>query len=178
MAKSKWTVDPAHSSIDFSIKHMMISRVKGSFHDFDASVEADPEDLTTADIEFNIDVASIDTRNKDRDNHLRSDEFFDVENYPTMTFKAKNIVRKGDNEYDVTGDLTIRGTTRSETFSVTFEGQNKDPMTGNEKAGFSGEGKINRSDYGLTWNVALETGGVVAGDEIKISLEFQFVKEA
>lgn len=178
MAKAKWVVDTVHSSIDFSVKHMMISTVKGTFHNFDASIEADPTDLTTADIEFNVDVASIDTRNSDRDNHLRAADFFDAEQYPKMTFKSTNIVKKSENEYDVTGDLTIRGTTHPETFSVTFEGQSKDPMSGSEKAGFSGEGKIKRSDYGLEWNVALETGGVLVGDEIKISLEIEAAKEA
>lgn len=178
MAKSKWTVDASHSSIDFSLKHMMIARVKGAFHDFEASIEADPADLTTANIQFEVDVASIDTRNSDRDAHLRSADFFDVEKYPTMTFKSTNIVKKSENEYDVTGDLTIHGTTRPETFSVTFEGLAKDPMSGNEKAGFSAEGSINRTDYGLTWNAALETGGVLVGEEIKISIQIEASKEA
>lgn len=177
MAKTKWKIDPSHSSIDFSIRHMMISRVRGSFHKFDATVEADPEDLTTANIEFTIDVSSIDTRNEDRDNHLRSADFFDVEKYPHIMFKSTNITKTGDNEYDVTGDLTMHGTTRSETFSVTYEGQSKDPMSGNIKAGFSGKAKIKRHDYGLTWNVALETGGVVAGENVDVSFEIQATKE-
>lgn len=177
MAKTKWAIDTAHSSIDFSVKHMMIAKVKGTFHKFDASIEADPTDLTTADIKFSVDVSSIDTRNSDRDAHLRSADFFDAETYPTLTFHSTNIVKTGDDEYNVTGDLTIRGVTRSETFSVTFEGQGKDPW-GNEKVGFSAEGKINRSDYGLTWNAALETGGVLVGDQIKISLQIEAAKEA
>lgn len=177
MTKSKWNVDLAHSSIDFSVRHMMISRVKGTFHNFEASIQADPNDLTSADIEFNIDVASIDTRNNDRDNHLRSADFFDVEKYPYITFKPTNIVKKSDTEYDMTGDLTIRDTTRSETFAVTFEGQSKDPMSGVEKAGFSAEGEIKRSDYGLTYNAPLETGGVLIGDEVKISIHIEATKE-
>lgn len=172
MTNSKWTVDSAHSSVEFSVKHMMIAKVKGVFNEFIANIEANPTDLTTAKIDFTVDLASIDTRNKDRDAHLRSADFFDVENNPSMTFKSTGIENTGDGEYDVTGDLTIAGVSRSETFSVTFEGQGKDPW-GNEKVGFSAEGKINRSDYGLTWNAALETGGVLVGDAIKISLQIE-----
>lgn len=177
MSKTKWAVDAAHSSVEFSVKHMMISKVKGVFNEFSANVEADPSDLTTANIEFKIDVASVDTRNADRDAHLRSADFFDVENNPVMTFNSTSIKNNGDGEYEVTGDLTIRGITRSETFEVTYEGQGKDPW-GNEKVGFSAEGKIKRSDYGLTWNAALETGGVLVGDQIKIALQIQASKEA
>jgi polyisoprenoid-binding protein YceI len=177
MAKTKWAVDTTHSSIDFSIRHMMIAKVKGTFKQFEASIEADPHDLTTADISFSVDAASIDTRNDDRDAHLRSADFFDVENHPKLTFKATKIVKTGDGEYDVTGDLTIRGVTRSETFRVTFEGSGKDPW-GNHKAGFSAEGTIKRSDYGLTWNAALETGGVLVGDDVKIHIEIEAVEQA
>jgi polyisoprenoid-binding protein YceI len=176
MAKTKWAIDPTHSSVDFSIRHMMIAKVKGSFNQFDATIEADPEDLTTADITFSVDTASVDTRNDDRDAHLRSADFFDVENHPKMTFKATKIVKTGDGEYDVTGDLTIRGVTRSETFKVTFEGAGKDPW-GNHKAGFSAEGTIKRSDYGLTWNAALETGGVLVGDDVKVHIEVEAVAQ-
>lgn len=177
MAKQKWVVDAAHSSIDFSIKHMMVAKVKGSFHSIEASIDADLEDLTTANIEFSVDVASIDTRNGDRDNHLRSADFFDVENNPKMTFKSTKIVKKNDSEYDVTGDMTIRGTTSPETFHVTYEGFGKDPW-GNEKAGFSGQGAIKRSEYGLSWNAALETGGVLVGDQVQISIEIEAAKQA
>ena len=177
MSKSVWAVDPTHSSIDFTVKHMMIANVRGTFHNFEAKIEADPYDLTTANIQFSIDVASIDTRNNDRDAHLRSGDFFDVEKYPKIEFQATNIVKKRDGEYDVTGNLTIRGVTRQETFSVTFEGAGKDPW-GNEKVGFSGTGKIKRSDYGLTYNAVLETGGVLIGDEVKISIEIEGVKQA
>ncbi len=177
MAKSKWAVDTAHSSIDFTIRHMMIAKVKGTFHTFEAEIEADPEDLTTADVQFTVDVSSIDTRNSDRDAHLRSADFFDAEQHPKITFRSTRIVKTGDGEYDVTGDLTIRGVTRPETFSVTFEGSGKDPW-GNEKVGFSAEGTIKRSDYGLTWNAALETGGVLIGDEVKVFLEIEASKQA
>jgi len=177
MAKSKWVVDAAHSSIDFTVKHMMIANVKGAFHKFDAEIEADPEDLTTADVRFSIDVTSVDTRNPDRDAHLRAPDFFDAEKYPTIEFRATKIERKEDGEYKVTGDVTIRGVTRPETFDLTFEGVGKDPW-GNEKAGFSAQGKIKRSDYGLTYNAVLETGGLLIGDEIKVSLEVEAVKQA
>lgn len=172
MATTKWTVDPVHSGIDFSVKHMMVSRVKGTFHDFEAVLEADPNDLTTGNIEFSIDLSSVDTRIEKRDNHLRSEDFFHVEKHPKATFKVTNVEKKGDDEYDVTGDLTILGTTVSETFSVTFEGQAKDPA-GNEVIGFSAEGEISRSKYGLTYNAALESGGVVVGDKIKISADIE-----
>ena len=175
MTKTKWAIDPTHSSVDFSIKHMMIANVKGTFNSFDAQIEANPEDLTSASIEFKVDLSSIDTRNVDRDNHLRSADFFDVENNPTMTFNATSIVSNGDGEYDVTGDLSLHGVTQKETFTVTYEGSGKDPW-GNEKAGFTVEGAIKRSDYGLTWNSALETGGVLVGDKVKISLDIQAAK--
>jgi len=177
MSKSKWIVDSTHSSIDFTIKHMMISKVKGTFHTYDAEIEADPTDLTSANILFNVDLASIDTRNNDRDAHLRSADFFDAEQNPKMTFQSTNIVKKSEDEYEVTGDLTLHGVTRSETFSVTFEGAGKDPW-GNEKVGFSGKGTIKRSDYGLTYNALLETGDVLIGDEVKVAIEIEAAKQA
>lgn len=175
MTISKWALDPAHSSVDFSIRHMMIANVKGAFHNFSATIEADPTDLTTATIEFTVDTASVDTRNKDRDAHLVSADFFDVENFPNLTFRATNIEKNDEGEYNVTGDLTLHGVTKQETFAVTFEGQGKDPW-GNEKVGFSATGSVNRSDYGLTWNAALETGGVLVGDKVKINLQLQAAK--
>ena len=175
MAKTKWVVDPTHSSVDFSIRHMMFTNVKGAFHTYDATIEADPTDLSSADISFSVDLASVDTKNADRDNHLRSADFFDVESKPKMSFTATKIEKNDEEEYSVTGDLTLNGVTKEETFTVTFEGQGKDPW-GNEKAGFSAEGTLNRSDYGLTWNAALETGGVLVGDKVKVSLQIQAAK--
>lgn len=175
MAKSNWAVDVSHSAVDFSVKHMMIAKVKGSFHNFEAQISADPQDLTTADIAFQIDLSSVDTRNGDRDAHLKSADFFDVENHPKLLFQATKIVGSGDGEYEVTGDVTLHGVTRSETFAVTFEGIGKDPW-GNEKAGFSAKGSLKRSDYGLTYNAVLETGGVLIGDEVKVSLEIEAAK--
>jgi polyisoprenoid-binding protein YceI len=175
MTKQKWAVDAVHSSIDFSIKHLVIAKAKGNFQSFEATIEADPEDLTTADIEFTVDIASIDTRNADRDNHLRSADFFDIENYPKLTFKSTKIVKTDDGEYDVTGDLSLHGVTRPETFKITYEGTAKDPW-GNEKVGFSGSGTINREDYGLTYNAALETGGVLLGSKVNVTIEIEAQK--
>ncbi|MBS4216097.1 MULTISPECIES: YceI family protein [Neobacillus] len=175
MTKTKWALDPAHSSVDFSVRHMMIANVKGTFNSFSANIEADPADLTTANIEFSVETSSVDTRNQDRDGHLVSADFFDAANYPAMTFKATNIEKTDDGEYNVTGDLTLRGVTKQETFAVSFEGQGKDPW-GNEKVGFSAAGTLNRSDYGLVWNAALETGGVLVGDKVKINLQIQAAK--
>ncbi|MBD2846915.1 YceI family protein [Paenibacillus sp. IB182496] len=177
MTVQKWAVDAGHSSVDFSIKHMMIARVKGTFHTFEADIEANPEDLTTASIEFRVDLGSIDTRNADRDNHLRSGDFFNVEKNPQMVFTAKQIVSTGSGDYRVTGDLLLNGLTRTETFVVTYEGSGKDPW-GNDKVGFSAKGAILRSDYGLTYNSALETGGVLIGDEVKIAIELEAAASA
>ncbi|WP_284035927.1 YceI family protein [Neobacillus sp. 114] len=175
MTKTKWALDPAHSSVDFSVRHMMIANVKGTFNSFSANIEADPADLTTANIEFSVETSSVDTRNQDRDGHLVSADFFDAANFPAMNFKATNIEKTDDGEYNVTGDLTLRGVTKQETFAVSFEGQGKDPW-GNEKVGFSAAGTLNRSDYGLVWNAALETGGVLVGDKVKINLQIQAAK--
>ncbi|MCC2686024.1 MAG: YceI-like protein [Paenibacillaceae bacterium] len=177
MAKTKWVLDASHSSIDFSVKHMVIAKVKGTFHTFEATIDADQHDLTTANIEFSVDIDSIDTRNTDRDNHLKSADFFDAEHFPKMTFKSDKITKKSDGEYDVAGQLTIHGVTRPESFLVTYEGEGKDPW-GNTKVGFSGHGTINRSEYGLKYNAALETGGVLIGDQVQISIEIEASKPA
>ncbi len=175
MTKAVWTVDEAHSTIEFSVRHMMIAKVKGLFHQFSASVEADPEDLTTADISFQIELNSVDTRNNDRDNHLRSADFFDIEKFPVMGFKSTIISKTGTASYEVTGDVTLHGITKTETFKVEFEGSGKDPW-GNEKAGFSVKGNLKRSDYGLTYNAVLETGGVLISDDVAVSLEIEAAK--
>ncbi|OPA79382.1 hypothetical protein BVG16_09885 [Paenibacillus selenitireducens] len=177
MSNSKWAVDVAHSSIDFTIKHMMIAKVKGSFHTFEAQIVADPEDLTTAKINFNVDLGSVDTRNNDRDNHLRSADFFDIANNPTLNFESSQIIKVSDDEYDVTGAVTLHGVTRFETFRASFEGAGKDPW-GNTKVGFSATGALKRSDYGLTYNAVLETGGVLIGDEVKVFIEIEAAEQA
>ncbi|RSD28431.1 YceI family protein [Mesobacillus subterraneus] len=169
---AKWTVDQAHSAIGFEVKHMMVSKVKGSFESYTANVEAaDLTDLTTASIAFKIDTASINTRNEDRDNHLKSADFFDVENNPTIDFQSTNITKDGE-DYKVAGDLTINGVTKPVTFDVEFGGKGTNPW-GVEVSGFEAETKINREDFGLTWNAALETGGVLVGKEIKIKVELE-----
>lgn len=177
MTKTTFKVDPAHTSIDFSVKHMMVSKVKGTFHDFNVQFVADPEDLTTAEIVVTIDASSVDTRNKDRDGHLKGDDFFGVANYPNLVFKSTTVTKKSDEEYEITGDLTIRDVTNQETFTVVFEGQGQDPW-GNQVFGFSADGTINREAYGLTYNAALETGGVLIGKDVKFNIELEATKEA
>lgn len=169
---AKWTVDQSHSSVGFEVKHMMVSKVKGQFESYTAEVEAaDLTDLTSASIAFKLDVASINTRNDDRDNHLRSADFFDVENNPTIEFASSSITKDRDN-YRVTGDLTIKEVTKPVTFSVEFNGKGTNPW-GVEVYGFEAEAKINREEFGLTWNAALETGGVLVGKDIKINVELE-----
>ncbi|GEK33160.1 YceI family protein [Kurthia sibirica] len=172
MTKSIFKLDGAHSNLGFQVKHMMIAKVKGSFDTFEAHLNLDPEDLTTAEIEFTIDTASIDSRNEDRDTHLRSADFFDVEVYPKMTFVATDIKRVSDGEYKLTGDFTIKGVTRPVTFDVEYGGRGMNPW-GLEVIAFEAEAKINRKDFGLTWNNALETGGVLVGDEIKLKVDIE-----
>ncbi|GMA62509.1 YceI family protein [Alicyclobacillus fastidiosus] len=177
MAKTTWAVDASHSEIGFSAKHMMFTTVRGSFKKFEATVVADPEDLSTAEIDFTIDVASVDTRNEDRDNHLRTGDFFDVENYPTITFKATETKKTGEHEYDMIGDVTIHGVTKPVTFHVVYQGTGKNPW-GAEVAGFEATAAISRKDFGLTYNAALETGGVLISDQVKLNLEIQASKQA
>ncbi len=169
---TSWTVDKSHSTVGFEVKHMMVSKVKGQFVDYTANVEAtDLADLTTASIAFTFDVASINTNSEDRDNHLKSEDFFDVQKYPTISFQSTNITKDGD-DYAVTGDLTIKDVTKPVTFEVEFGGQGKNPW-GVEVYGFEAQAKINREEFGLTWNAALETGGVLVGKDIKINVELE-----
>jgi len=177
MTKTTFKVDPAHTSVDFSVKHMMVSKVKGTFHDFKVQFVADPEDLTTAEITFDIDASSVDTRNKDRDGHLKTGDFFEIEKYPSILFKSTKVEKKSDDAYEVTGDVTIKDVTKQETFKVVFEGQGQDPW-GNQVFGFNAEGTLNREAYGLTYNAALETGGVLIGKDIKFSIDLEAMKEA
>ncbi|WP_102027790.1 YceI family protein [Salirhabdus sp. Marseille-P4669] len=174
---SKWIVDQSHSAIGFEIKHMMVSKVKGQFDSYTAEVEAeDLTDLTNANIAFKFDVSSINTRNEDRDNHLKSGDFFEVEKYPTIDFKSTSITKDGD-DYKVAGDLTIKNVTKDITFDVEFGGKATNPW-GVEVYGFEAEAKINREEFGLTWNAALETGGVLVGKDIKIKVELELNPEA
>ena len=168
----KWAVDSTHSSVGFEVKHMMVSKVKGQFESYTADVEAaDLTDLTTATIAFKFDVASLSTRNEDRDNHLKSADFFDVESHPSIDFTSTSITKAGD-DYKVTGDLTIKGVTKPVTFDVEYGGKGTNPW-GVEVYGFEAEAKINREDFALTWNAALETGGVLVGKDVKIKVELE-----
>lgn len=172
---TKWVIDPTHSELTFKVRHMMITNVKGAFKDF--SVAVDGEDIFNSRVEVKIDPSSITTNNADRDNHLKSADFFDAETYKEITFKSTSITPKSDGDYEVKGLLTIKGVRKEITLDVEFGGINKDPW-GNEKAGLSVNGKINRQDWGLNWNAALETGGVLVSDEVKISGEIQFIKQS
>jgi len=170
---AKWNIDLGHSAINFQVKHMMVSKVKGVFDSYSADIEAaDLSDLTTANISITIDAASINTRSEDRDNHLKAADFFDTEQYPNITFKSTSITKKSGGEYAVTGDLTIKDVTKSVTFDTEFNGKGTNPW-GQEVYGFEAETTINREDFGLTWNAALETGGVLVGKDIKISVELE-----
>lgn len=170
---STWSIDPAHSHVEFAVRHLMISTVKGRFAEFTGTVEVDPTDLTSAKLNVTINTASLDTRTTDRDNHLRSADFFDVANHPTITYVSKRVEKRGD-DYTVIGDLTIRGVIREVPLTVTLTGQAKDPW-GNQKMAFEATAKINRTDFGLTWNAALEAGGVLVGEEVKISIDVQLL---
>ena len=174
MKTTKWVLDPTHSEITFKVKHLMISNVKGAFKTFDASI--DGEDFRTSNFNVTIDTGSISTNNDDRDAHLKSPDFFEVEKYPEITFVSTSLKKVDDNEFKLIGDLTIKGTTKEIELDTEFGGFMKDPY-GNEKTGFSINGKLNRKDFGLNWNAALEAGGVMVGNEIKVNAEVQFVKQ-
>ncbi len=171
---SKWVLDPSHSELLFKVKHLMISNVKGEFTKFNA--EIDGEDFTKAKITAAINAASVNTNNEQRDAHLRSADFFDTDNFAELSFESRTFVKTGDDMYKLTGVLTMKGVSNDVTLDVEFGGINKDPW-GNEKAGFSFNGTINRKDWGLNWNAALETGGVLVSEEVKISGELQFAKQ-
>ena len=174
MATTKWVMDPTHSELTFKVKHMMISNVKGEFQKFD--VEVDGEDLLSSNFDVTIDASSIYTNNHDRDNHLRSADFLDAENHKKIHFKSTGATKIEEGRYELGGELTIRGNKRPATLKLEYGGSNTDPW-GNEKAGLSIEGKIDRKDFGLNWNTALETGGVLVSDDVKIEGEIQFIKQ-
>ena len=174
MAASKWILDPSHSELQFKVKHLMITNVTGQFNVLAGTLETESDDFSSSKIEFTAETASINTGSEQRDGHLRSADFFDAEQFPTISFSA-DAYNAGSGK--VTGQLTIHGITKPVTFEVEFSGTNKDPW-GNEKAGFSLSGKINRTDWDLSWNSALETGGVLVSEDVKVSAEVQFVKQA
>lgn len=176
--KTVYQIDPAHSSAQFTIRHLMISNVRGDFKSVKGTVVYDPENLAASSIEAEIDVNSLNTRDENRDAHVKSAEFFNVEKHPFITFKSTKVEREGDGEFKVTGNLTILGVSKEVVLKV--EGPSneaKDPW-GNIRIGASATTKIKRSEFGLTWNAALETGGVMLGDDVKIELDVELVKQA
>lgn len=170
-----WNLDKAHSELQFKVKHMMISNVSGSFSDFDAEVQTENDDFTTAKIHFTASIASISTKNEQRDGHLKSEDFFDAANHPKLEFTSTKFEQKNEAEYTLTGNLTIRGITKAITLDVEYGGTIKDPY-GLTRAGFTVEGKINRKDFGLSWSALTETGGLVVGDDVKIHANVEFTK--
>ena len=174
--KTKWAIDPTHTEIGFKVKHMMFTNVSGKIVKYDATIETDGDDFSNAVIEFSGDVDSITTGSADRDAHLLSPDFFDATQFPKLNFKATSLVKADEGNFELSGDLEIHGVTNPVKFEVEFGGLMKDPW-GNIKAGFNINGKINRKDYGLTWNAALETGGVLVGEDVKINAEVQLIKQ-
>jgi polyisoprenoid-binding protein YceI len=174
--RSTWTVDATHAEVAFAVKHLMIATVRGRFGAVTGTVDLDETRPTAAKVDVTIDVNSIDTRQEQRDNHLRSPDFFDAARFPAIRFAGKRIEGDVTGEFRLIGDLTIRDVTKEVVLDVTAEGRVRDPW-GNDRAGFSAKGKISRGEYGLTWNQVLEAGGVAVGDEVKLSLDVELVKQ-
>lgn len=172
-----WDIDPNHTQVEFSTKHMGIMTVRGRFADVQAKLDFNEDDFTASTVEAIINAASIVTGDDRRDGHLKSPDFLDAEKFPTITFKSTGIEKGSHERYNLTGDLTIRGVTRPVKLEVVYSGQGKDPY-GNTHAGFSAEGAISRKDWGLEWNVALETGGWLVSDQVKLFLEVEAIKQA
>lgn len=168
-----WNLDTVHTHIGFAVKHMMVSTARGQFRTFSGTVNLDPVDFTKSSVEGEIDVASIDTGNADRDNHLRTNDFFDAPNHPKILFKSTKIAKKGEGEYVVTGDITIRGVTKSIDLDVEFGGVAKSPF-GHQVGGLTARGEINRKDFGVNFSAPLETGGLLVADKVKIEIEAEF----
>ena len=176
MSTTKWVIDPTHSEIQFKVRHLMVSYVTGQFTKFDASVETNGDDLTTARVKFTADVNSISTNNEQRDAHLKNNDFFDAENHPELKFESDKLEKISDEEYKVQGTLTIRGISKKVVLDAEYGGITTDPW-GNTRTGFSITGKINRKDFGVSFGMVTETGGVVLGDDVKINANAEFVKE-
>jgi polyisoprenoid-binding protein YceI len=172
-----WKIDPSHSEIGFSVKHMMISTVRGQFTKFDGTLTLNDEHPEQSVIEGWVETASLNTHEPNRDAHLHSADFFEAEKYPKMTFRSKKITSGGGEKFKLTGDMTIKDITREITFDVTYEGQNKDPW-GNTRRAFTAESGFSRKDFGLIWNVALETGGWLVGDHVKVHVELELIGQA
>jgi len=174
--KTIWEIDPLHSQIQFKVRHLVISNVTGKFNKFSATMETDGDDVSTAKINFEADTNSVDTGIGDRDNHLKGNDFFDAENHPKISFRSKKVEKTGDDTYKLTGDLTIRNTTKEITLDVEHGGIMVD-MYGRTVAGFELTGKINRKEFGLTWSGMTESGGVVVSDDVKLNLNVEMVKK-
>ncbi len=176
MSQSTWNIDPQHSSITFSVRHMAFAKVRGRFSSWSGSLRWDPEDPASARVSVSVDAASIDTGVADRDAHLRSGDFLDVDSFPQFHFEAKRIEPAGEGQFKLSGDVTIKGTTREVVLDVHHGGRARDPW-GYERAAFEATARIDRRDFGLTWNQTLETGGILVGHEVAIEIELQAVKE-
>ncbi|MFJ9007220.1 YceI family protein [Streptomyces canus] len=172
-----YTIDASHSTIGFTVRHAMVTNVKGKFDEFSGSLHLDGGDPSASTASIDVKMDSIDTGSEDRDGHLKSADFFKIEEFPTMTFRSTKAEALGDEDYRITGDLTILGTTKPLTIDLEFNGAAKDPF-GNERVGFEGKAEIKRSEWGLTWNAALETGGVLISDKIKLSFDISAIKTA
>lgn len=170
-----WKIDTSHTSIEFAVKHMMITTVRGRFARFDGTIAVDPTNVLNSRVEGWIETDSVDTRDAGRDAHLRSADFFDVEKFPRMFFASKRVEKLGEDRFRLVGDLTIKGVTREFAFEINDEGQNKDPW-GGTRWGLTASGVLNRKDYGLTWNVALEAGGLLVGEQVKLQAELQLMQ--
>lgn len=175
MATINWALDPMHSEVLFKVKHLMISKVTGQFRKFDATVQTEGDDLTTAKINFTAEIDSISTNNEQRDAHLKNGDFFDAENHPQLTFESSKLEKIDDEQYKLHGTLTMRGNSKEVILDVEYGGTTQDPW-GNTRAGFTVEGKINRKDFGVSFGAVSETGGVMLGEEVSIIAQVQFVK--
>jgi polyisoprenoid-binding protein YceI len=176
-AQTEWKVDASHSSVKFAVNHMVVSEVEGSFKKFDAVIKSEKEDFTNAQIEFLIDVNSIDTDNEMRDGHLKADDFFNAAKFPQIKFKAKSLKKISGNKYKLIGDMTIRDVTKPVELDVIYGGTIKDPY-GNFRAGFKVTGAINRFDYGLKWNQMLEAGGAVVDEEVRFTANIELIRQS
>ncbi|GAB3720273.1 YceI family protein [Spirosoma lituiforme] len=177
MATTKWVIDPMHSEIQFKVKHLVISTVTGTFRNFEGGATTEHDDFDNAEVHFSLDVDSVDTNQEMRDTHLKAADFFDAETYPKINFKSTSFKKIDDDEYAMTGDLTIKGVTKPVTLKAEYGGTAKDGY-GNQKFGFEVTGKINRKEFGLTYNALTETGGLALGEDIKLSANIQLAKAA
>jgi polyisoprenoid-binding protein YceI len=173
--RATWSLDAAHTHVGFAVRHMMITTVKGRFTDVSGEVILDEGDVTRSQVSISLAAASLDTQNEQRDAHLRSEDFLDVASHPAITFESRRITERGDGRLEIVGDLTIRGVTREVVLSAEEEGRGRDPW-GGDRIGYSASTRIDRTDFGLTWNQALETGGVLVANEVKIVIDLQLVR--